>query len=152
MTFFESIKFVFSSGGLLNAALAICAFAAFFLVFKIFFSLRANSKKTLLPPSDSAPDSARAAQILRSCKRDIALLKTLAFISPLLGLLGTVIGIAQCAASGGDARAISDGVSYSLITTQTGLVLAIPEWIAAIVFSARVKELQSRRESANIRQ
>lgn len=148
MTFFESIKFVFSSGGLLNAALAVCAFAAFFLVFKIFFSLRANSKKTLLPHSDSA----RAAQILSSCKRDIALLKTLAFISPLLGLLGTVIGIAHCAASGGDVRAVSDGVSYSLITTQTGLVLAIPEWIAAIAFSSRVKELQSLRESANIRQ
>jgi len=56
-------------------------------------------------------------------------------ISPLLGLLGTILGMIvafeSIAASGtGDPRIVAGGISQALITTATGLIIAVP----AIIF------------------
>ncbi len=61
----------------------------------------------------------------------LALLGVLAAIAPLLGLLGTVLGMITTfdvlAVHGtGNARAMAGGISEALITTQTGLMVAIP--------------------------
>jgi len=52
-------------------------------------------------------------------------------VSPLLGLLGTIIGMivafSSIALSGtGDPRVVAGGISQALITTATGLVIAVP--------------------------
>jgi biopolymer transport protein ExbB len=58
-------------------------------------------------------------------------LSTIAQVSPLLGLLGTVLGMikafASIAQSGvGDPAVVAGGISEALITTATGLIVAVP--------------------------
>jgi biopolymer transport protein ExbB len=52
---------------------------------------------------------------------------------PLLGLLGTIIGLLTCftelATQTSDGSLFSQGVSDALLTTQLGLVCAIPGWL-----------------------
>ena len=63
--------------------------------------------------------------------RDTVLLSALTVAAPLLGLLGTVIGMiatfrAVASPFGNTAVQVSAGISQALITTQCGLVVAIP--------------------------
>jgi len=67
--------------------------------------------------------------------RFLPILNTVGNVSPLLGLLGTIMGMIiafeSIASSGtGDPRVVANGISQALITTATGLIIAIP----AIVF------------------
>jgi len=67
--------------------------------------------------------------------RFLPVLNTVGNISPLLGLLGTIMGMIiafeSIAESGtGDPRVVAGGISQALITTATGLIIAIP----AIIF------------------
>ncbi len=61
----------------------------------------------------------------------LAVIAILAAIAPLLGLLGTVLGMIETfdviAVFGtGNSRAMASGIGIALITTQTGLLVAIP--------------------------
>jgi biopolymer transport protein ExbB len=61
----------------------------------------------------------------------LAVIGVLAAIAPLLGLLGTVLGMIETfdviAVFGtGNSRALASGIGVALITTQTGLLVAIP--------------------------
>ena len=65
--------------------------------------------------------------------RDLKVMKVCIAAAPLLGLLGTVTGMlatfgALAVGSGGDKTmaAVSRGISEALITTETGLVIALP--------------------------
>lgn len=74
---------------------------------------------------------AAVARINRRLTRFLALIGVLAGMAPLLGLLGTVTGMITTfdvlAIFGtGNAKAMAGGISQSLITTQTGLIVAIP--------------------------
>jgi len=66
-------------------------------------------------------------------ERDLRVLKTCVATAPLLGLLGTVIGMlttfsALGTGAGGDKTMgmVAQGISEALITTETGLVIALP--------------------------
>lgn len=54
-------------------------------------------------------------------------------VLPLLGLLGTIIGLLDCfagiASSGASSEMLSGGIGDALLTTQLGLVCALPGWI-----------------------
>lgn len=58
------------------------------------------------------------------------LLKSVAYLSPMLGLLGTVVGLAisfgTIADAGLDQKSVASGIAVALITTITGLVIALP--------------------------
>lgn len=74
--------------------------------------------------------------------RWIPWLATLASASPLLGLLGTVLGVMNSfigiATSGsGNLAAVAPGVAEALVTTVLGLVVAIPSVIAYNIFTSR---------------
>lgn len=65
--------------------------------------------------------------------RDIRVMKICVGVAPLLGLLGTVTGMlatfsALASGSGGDKTMgmVASGISEALITTETGLVIALP--------------------------
>ncbi len=69
--------------------------------------------------------------LMETLRKDLGVLKALTVVAPLLGLLGTVIGMISTfqavSASGGDtAHRVAEGVSRALITTQAGLVVALP--------------------------
>jgi biopolymer transport protein ExbB len=88
-----------------------------------------------------AAEVRRETQRLRQLARPVDALTTAA---PLLGLLGTVFGmvdtfaaLAGGAAAADTARAVAGGISQALITTQVGLVIAVPGVFAA----ARLRRL-----------
>ena len=73
-------------------------------------------------------------------------LGTIAVITPLLGLLGTVIGMIKVfevitALGIGDPGVLAAGISEALITTATGLTIAIPSLMFYRYFRGRVEAL-----------
>ena len=78
---------------------------------------------------------------------NLALLSTIAFVTPLIGLLGTVTGMIEAFVSlsshSGLATSveISGGIYQSLLTTAAGLAVAIPAFVAHSYLSTRVNRL-----------
>lgn len=78
-------------------------------------------------------------------------LAIVATVSPLLGLLGTVLGVMNsfigvAAAGSANISAIAPGVAQALITTVAGLIVAIPAAIAYNFFTARLQLFMSELE------
>jgi biopolymer transport protein TolQ len=74
--------------------------------------------------------------------KGIAWLATLGSVSPLLGLLGTVLGVMDAfigiaTHGGGNLAAVAPGVAEALVATVAGLAVAVPSVIAYNVFTAR---------------
>lgn len=87
-----------------------------------------------------------ASQVIHDLERFLNPLGTVATIAPLLGLLGTVIGMikvfAEIQLAGvGNAGNLAGGISEALITTASGLSVAIPALICHRYFIRRVDEL-----------
>lgn len=74
----------------------------------------------------------------------LRLLEVIAMVSPLLGLLGTVLGMIQSfqelelAQGSANASVLAGGIWQALLTTAAGLIVAIPAAIAANLLAARV--------------
>jgi len=79
--------------------------------------------------------------------RRVELLSLIGNVAPMLGLLGTVIGMIQSfntiAQSQGFAKPaeLADGISKALVTTCMGLIVAIPAMCAYVYFQNRVDKL-----------
>ena len=87
--------------------------------------------------------------INRSLSDYLAIIGVLAGIAPLLGLLGTVIGMITTfdvlAIFGtGNTKAMANGISEALITTQTGLLVAIPGLYMKGFLDKRARNLKQR--------
>ncbi|EMJ96988.1 transporter, MotA/TolQ/ExbB proton channel family protein [Leptospira sp. B5-022] len=74
-------------------------------------------------------------------------LATIATISPLLGVLGTVLGIIRSFAEGSGTRGAEVGISEALITTAMGLAVAIPAYIFHNFFQKKKEDAISEMES-----
>ena len=79
------------------------------------------------------------------------ILGTIAAVSPLLGLLGTVFGMIQTFAviqvqGVGDANALAGGISEALVSTASGLTIAIPSLIFYRYLQAQAKKLSIELE------
>ena len=90
-------------------------------------------------------------QVVLELERFLNTLGTIASITPLLGLLGTVIGMIKVfatitSAGLGDPSELAGGISEALITTATGLSIAIPSLMFYRYFRGRVDELVLRME------
>ncbi|MDP4984571.1 MotA/TolQ/ExbB proton channel family protein [Pseudoalteromonas tunicata] len=78
-----------------------------------------------------------------------------AAVSPLLGLLGTVSGMIETFKlmtlfGAGDAAAVSGGISEALVTTELGLVVAIPALLCHALLSRRAKTYYGELESCAV--
>ncbi len=85
-------------------------------------------------------------QIVHGLEYFLGALATIAAISPLLGLLGTVVGMidvfaAIVTAGVGNPGVLAGGISKALITTAAGLSVAIPALIFHEILSSRVDQL-----------
>ena len=74
-----------------------------------------------------------------------------ASVSPLLGLLGTVSGMIttfklMTLFGAGDASSVSAGISEALVTTELGLIVAIPALLAHALMSRKVRNIFSQLE------
>ncbi|NIR32116.1 MAG: MotA/TolQ/ExbB proton channel family protein [Gammaproteobacteria bacterium] len=84
--------------------------------------------------------------VVHELERYLNSLGTIASITPLLGLLGTVIGMIKVFAvittqGVGDPEVLAGGISEALITTAAGLCTAIPSLLFYRFFRGRVDEL-----------
>ena len=73
-------------------------------------------------------------ELIPGVNQKIITLSVLVTVSPLMGLLGTVIGMLTtfkglATSSGQTVDLVAEGISVALITTQTGLMVAIPGYI-----------------------
>lgn len=98
---------------------------------------------------DSIEESGR--QVVHELGRFLNTLGTIASITPLLGLLGTVVGMikvfsAIMAGGVGDPTVLAGGISQALITTAAGLSVAIPSVMFHRYFQGRVVELVLKME------
>ncbi len=85
-------------------------------------------------------------QEVRTLERGLVILETIAGIAPLMGLLGTVIGILKVfnvisQLGVGQAAALSGGISEALITTIVGLSIGIPAVVVYNYFSDKAEDL-----------
>ncbi len=85
-------------------------------------------------------------QEVRTLERGLVGLETVAGVAPLLGLMGTVLGMIKVfnviSQQGlGQANVLSGGISEALITTVTGLVIGIPAFIAYNFFTNKAESI-----------
>lgn len=97
-----------------------------------------------------------ASQVVHELERYLAPLGTIAAIAPLLGLLGTVIGMIKVFTAimiegTGNAGVLAGGISEALITTAAGLSVAIPALICHRYFERRVDSLVVEMEEQAIK-
>lgn len=88
-------------------------------------------------------------------RRGLSVLAVGAAVSPLLGLLGTVTGMIHTfrliAVFGtGDPRLLSGGISEALVTTEAGLVVAIPLLLLHAFLSRRVRAISESLEKSAV--
>ncbi|MGI3170993.1 MotA/TolQ/ExbB proton channel family protein [Pseudooceanicola sp. C21-150M6] len=85
--------------------------------------------------------------------RHIRSLELIAMISPLLGLLGTVLGMIQSfrelaqAEGAANAALLASGIWQALLTTAAGLVVAIPAAVAAGLMTSRLDRITQEIET-----
>ena len=98
----------------------------------------------------------KAGQVIHELERFLNILGSIAAITPLLGLLGTVIGMIKVFAAimahgTGDASLLAGGISEALVTTAAGLTVAIPALFFYRLLSRRVDELSITMERESVK-
>tara|TARA_Y100001956_G_scaffold71451_1_gene76181 strand:+ start:217 stop:1506 length:1290 start_codon:yes stop_codon:yes gene_type:complete len=82
----------------------------------------------------------------------LGVVTTTAAIAPLLGLLGTVSGMINTfmmmnTFGTGDAATVSGGISEALVTTELGLIVAIPSLIISALLNRKAKSYNAKLEA-----
>ena len=95
-------------------------------------------------------------QVAHDLERYLTALGTISAITPLLGLLGTVVGMikvfsAIMSQGVGDPGVLAGGISEALITTAAGLAVAIPSLMFHRYFEGRVDELVLKMEEESLK-
>ena len=103
---------------------------------------------------DAIEDTGR--HVVHELERYLESLGTVAAVSPLLGLLGTVIGMVQVfteitTQGVGNPAALAGGISKALITTAAGLTVAIPALVGYRYYRTRVDTLVVEMEKEAIK-
>mgnify|MGYP001338588361 CR=1 FL=1 len=162
----NGIQQIFAQGGWVSYALALVSILLWSSIFLRSMMLRGAS--SLSPTATHAETSILAnfikqAQAMHSHPKRLeklaqrtlhelgfmrSFIRTLVAVAPLLGLLGTVIGMVEMfgsmhgAASRNNEATVAGGISTALITTQLGLIISAPGLTAAYLLG----RLQVRRE------
>ena len=93
--------------------------------------------------------------VAHELERYLTALGTIATVAPLLGLLGTVIGMIEIfgaqSPGGGNPAKLAHGISIALYNTAFGLIVAIPSMIFYRYFRARVDALLVEMEQQALR-
>ena len=103
--------------------------------------LNANASREVI--KESIEESGRA--VAHKLEKYLTTLGTIATVSPLLGLLGTVIGMVELfgafTATGHDVAQFARGISVALYNTAGGIIVAVPAMIFYRYFRGRVDDL-----------
>ena len=110
---------------------------------EIFASALINSNTSAAHIKEAIEDSGRAVNF--KLEKYLSTLGTIAAVAPLLGLLGTVIGMVDLFSSftnsGHDVAVFARGISVALYNTAAGIVVAVPAMIFYRFFRSKVDDL-----------
>jgi len=120
---------------------------------KVFAAGLKNIKSPPQVMKEAIEETGRAAS--HEMERFLTTLGTIATISPLLGLFGTLVGMIEIFGSqnaGGAAPAeLAHGISVALYNTAFGLIVAVPSMIAYRHFRAQVDSLTIEMEQQAVK-
>ena len=113
-----------------------------------------NVKSTPQVMKEAIDDAGRS--VAHDLERFLNTLGTIASISPLLGLLGTVIGMieifgSQAPTGGSNPVVLAHGISIALYNTAMGLIVAIPSMIFYRYYRSKVDSLIVEMESQAVK-
>ena len=87
-------------------------------------------------------------RVTNQLRRNLRIMNGISQVAPLLGLLGTVVGmilsfngLSTTAGAEGQREMLASGIAQALITTASGMFIAIPALIAYLYFVGRVDQL-----------
>ncbi|MFC4994172.1 MotA/TolQ/ExbB proton channel family protein [Rubritalea tangerina] len=110
-----------------------------------------------LPRTDLRDIAREAGQLeVPRIEKNLRALYTVALVAPLVGMMGTVMGLIETfdgmqeRAGFSSAKMINDGVHECLITTAVGLMVAVPTFLFYMYFLGRAKRMVHRIERAGI--
>ncbi|MEW5786424.1 MAG: MotA/TolQ/ExbB proton channel family protein [Pseudomonadota bacterium] len=110
-----------------------------------------NSSREVM--KESLEEAGRA--VAHDLERFLMTLGTIASVAPLMGLLGTVIGMVEIFGSqsptGGNPAVLAHGISVALYNTAFGLIVAIPSMIFYRFFRGRVEAYLVEMEQQAVR-
>ena len=110
---------------------------------EIFASALNNSNSSAAHIKEAIEESGRSVNY--KLEKYLSILGTIAAVAPLLGLLGTVIGMVDLfssfTSSGHDVAVFARGISVVLYNTATGIIVAVPAMIFYRYFRSRVEDL-----------
>lgn len=97
-----------------------------------------------------------ASHVVHDLEKYLNTLGTVAAVAPLLGLLGTVVGMirvfTEITVQGtGNANALAGGISEALITTATGLAVAIPALVMHRFYTGKIDTIVVTLEQETIK-
>lgn len=142
-------------GGPLMWVLAFFSVMALTVTIYLFFAQRRGSfipdaLKRIKAAKDPAAEGSRIAERVFA---SVDWLADIAAIAPLVGLLGTVLGMFQAfggiatdVAAGAKPVVLAQGVSQAIVTTIFGLVVAIPSLVLHAMFRRRAMKLIAKLE------
>jgi biopolymer transport protein ExbB len=120
---------------------------------EIFASALCNIDSSREVMKEAIEETGRA--VAHKLERYLTTLGTIATVSPLLGLLGTVIGMVELfgafTATGHDVAMFARGISVALYNTAMGIVVAVPSMIFYRHFRAKVDSLIVEMEQEAIK-
>ena len=157
-----SLLHYWKAGGILMPILALVSFGICYLSLSLYIPLCFASRRmrSFAPDcraTDSSADELTGYQVrqLRPCEQQLRILRALVACAPLLGLLGTVKGmITTFIALGGRGVASMDmlsvGISEALITTQVGLIIAIPGLVSSHASSRLIAQMKNALQRLGI--
>ena len=120
---------------------------------RVFAAGLKNIKSSPEVMKDSIEEAGRAAA--HELERFLTTLGTVASISPLLGLFGTVVGMIEIfgsqTAAGNTPAILAHGISVALYNTAMGLIVAVPSMIFYRHFRAKVDSLTIEMEQQAIK-
>ncbi len=98
-----------------------------------------------LPEVEKSMEDAVAKEMSR-LRGSVRPLSVIANVAPLVGLLGTVVGMIDAfrvasQAGTGKAELLAEGIYLALLTTAAGLIIAIPSMLLAAYFNSRIDNL-----------
>lgn len=120
---------------------------------EIFASALCNASSSREVMKESIEETGRA--VSHQLERYLTTLGTIAAVSPLMGLLGTVIGMVELfgafTTTGHDVGMFARGISVALYNTAMGIIVAVPSMIFYRHFRARVDSLIVEMEQQAIK-
>jgi len=132
----NALQELLDKGGPLMIPLILLSIVLYARCFGLYFTMRQAHRKIAATPPDSFGSLLRVrtlrAELTETFEQQRFVIATLVAAAPLMGLLGTVTGMIRTFESliertgQKSFEGLADGISVALITTETGLAIAIP--------------------------